>query len=464
MKRNKGTSLIIKHQEMSDVPFLQMTVHHARYLVLPILLWAAGAHAGNWPQWRGPAFNGSTEERPLPETWGTTEGIAWSSPLAGAAASTPIVWEGRVFLSGVDQVRDQLQAMCFDRVTGRLLWSRDVARGTRRDHRSNYASNSPVTDGTRVVFFFGTGDLVCYDFEGKSLWARNLERELGPFAYRWTLGTSPLLYGDTLYVQVLQRDVPVEGRGHADRENRSFLLALDPLSGRTRWQHFRPSRAAGESQESHTTPIPMLHAGRFQLLVAGGDAVSGHDPATGRELWRWDAWNPRLVQSWPLIASPVAVQGLAFVCVPKNQPVYAVRVDRSGKLDDSAVAWNSHDQRPVTSEVPTPAVYDGDLFVVSDSRKSLTRLDPRTGRVKWTMRTPGLAKYEASPLAGDGRIYLINFAGEVVVVRAADGHVLHEVTMDHPAENEMVRASIIAAYGQLFIRTTRRLYCVGSKR
>jgi len=440
-----------------------MTTHRIRCLALPVVLWAAAvAQAGNWPQWRGPAFNGSTAERPLPAKWTTTENIAWSTPLPGAAASTPIVWDDRVFLSGVDQARDELVAQCFDRTDGRLLWSHDVAQGTRRDHRSNYASNSPVTDGTRVVFFFGTGDLLCYDLTGRAVWTRNLERELGPFAYRWTLGTSPLLYGGTLYVQILQRDVPVEDRGRKDRENRSFLLALDPATGRTRWQHFRPSAAAGESHESHTTPIPMSWQGQTQLLIAGGDAVSGHDPATGRELWRWDAWNPRLVQSWPLIASPVAVDGLAFVCVPKNQPIYAVRVDRQGKLDDSAVVWNSRTERAVTSEVPTPALYDGDLFVVSDSRKSLTRLDPRTGKVRWTMRTPGLAKYEASPLAGDGRLYLINFAGEVVVVRASDGHILHQVTMDHPAENEMVRASIIAAHGQLLIRTTRRLYCVGS--
>jgi outer membrane protein assembly factor BamB len=353
--------------------------------------------------------------------------------------------------------------MAFDRLSGRRLWSRDVAKGSRRDHRSNYASNSPATDGTRVVFFFGTGDLLCYDFSGKRLWARNLERELGPFAFYWSFGGSPLLYGGTLYMQILQRDVPVGGRGRADRENPSFLLALDPATGRTRWQHFRPSRAVSESRESHTTPIPMVDKGQAQLLVAGGDALSGHDPATGRELWRWDVWNPRFDQRWPLIASPVAAGGVALVCVPKNQPVYAVRTDRRGTLDQSGVGWSSRGERAVTSEVPTPALYDGDFFVLSDSRRSLSRVDARTGKVKWSMRTPGLAKYEASPLAGDGKIYLINFDGQALVVRAADGRVLHAVAMDDPADKEMVRSSIIAAYGHLFIRTTRRLYCVGNK-
>ena len=218
-----------------------------------------------------------------------------------------------------------LQAMCLDRLTGKLLWSRDVAKGVRRDHRSNFASNSPATDGRSVVFLFGNGDLFACDFDGKQLWARNLERELGPFAFYWTFGGSPLLYGGTLFVQVLQRDVPVEGRGRPGQGNQSFLLALDPATGKTRWQHFRPSRAVSESRESHTTPIPIFFKGQTQLLVAGGDALTGHDPVTGKELWRWDTWNPQSIPSWPLIASPVASEGLALLCVPKNQPTYAVR-------------------------------------------------------------------------------------------------------------------------------------------
>ena len=135
-------------------------------------------------------------------------------------------------------------------------------------------------------------------------------------SFFWTFGGSPLLYEDKLYVQVLQRNVPVPGRGV--QGNESYLLALDPSTGRTLWRHVRPSQAVAESQESHTTPIPMLHAGRRQLLIAGGDALSGHDPATGKELWRWGDWNPSRSPSWPLIASPVAADGIALICVPKG--------------------------------------------------------------------------------------------------------------------------------------------------
>jgi outer membrane protein assembly factor BamB len=439
------------------------TVRYIAFLAM-VLAVAVSAQASDWPQWRGPYFNGSTDEEGLPSKWSKTENIAWSADLPGAAAATPIVWGDRVFLSGVDAAKDRLQAMCFGRADGRLLWNHDLAKGIRQDTRSNHASTSPVTDGKLTIFFYGNGDLICFDFDGGRRWARNIQRDYGPFAFFWTFSSSPLLYDGKLYLQVLQRDVPVRGRGLKDRENKSYLLALDPNTGETLWRQIRSSKAAGESRESHTTPIPMLHGGQPQLLIAGGDAITGHDPASGKELWRWGDWNPRRARNWPLIASPVSGDGVALVCVPKREPVYAIETSRSGILDDRAVAWASREANAVTSEVPTPAYYDGDFFVLSDSRRSLSRVQPRTGKVKWTVETPGRAKYEASPLAADGKIYLINFKGHVAVISAANGDVRHLIPMDEPARGESVRASIVAAHGQLFIRTTRKLYCVGKGR
>jgi outer membrane protein assembly factor BamB len=133
-------------------------------------------------------------------------------------------------------------------------------------------------------------------------------------------------------------------------------------------------------------------------------------------------------------------------------------------LGDDSIAWVSDDVRDVSADVPTPAFYDGDFFILSDVRKCLSRVEPRTGKVKWTVSTPGRVKYEASPLAADGKIYLINFAGEVAVVDAGDGSILHEISMDDSKSGEVVRSSIVAAHGQLFIRTTDTLYCVGKSR
>ncbi|MHC4545307.1 MAG: outer membrane protein assembly factor BamB family protein, partial [Planctomycetota bacterium] len=165
-----------------------------------------------------------------------------------------------------------------------------------------------------------------------------------------------------------------------------------------------------------------------------------------------------------LVPSPVGGDGIVLVCAPKNAPVYAIRAGGSGVLDDSAIAWKSEEVREVSSDVPTPAFYDGDFFVLSDLQKSLSRVEPRTGKVKWKIQTPGDSKYEASPLAADGKIYLINHSGDVAIINPANGDVLKVIDMDKPSSGELVRASISAAYGQLFIRTTRKLYCVGKGR
>ena len=264
-------------------------------------------------------------------------------------------------------------------------------------------------------------------------------------------------------MQILQRNVPVDGRGLPDGESKAYVLAVHPDTGETLWRHIRPTEAQNESQESHTTPIPYNHNGQKLLLIAGGDALTGHDLATGAELWRWGQWNPKRVPIGPLIASPVPGDGVALVSIPKGQPVYAVKTNETGELDDQAIAWSSRDEKHVTTEVPTPAYYDGDFFVLSDSRKNLARLDGSTGKVKWSTPMPA-SKYEASPLAADGKLYAINFDGQVSILDATDGKVIRQISMDKPAEHEMVRASIIATHGQLLIRTTRTLYCVGKTR
>jgi len=429
-----------------------------------VLVCVSAAFGGDWPHWRGPYYNGSTDEKNLPSNWSTTEGIAWSVDLAGSSAATPIIQGSRVFLSGVDKDRDMLLAMCLDRTNGKLLWQHDIAKEIGRDRRSTYAAGSAVTDGKLVVFLYGNGDLVCYEVNGRRKWARNIQDDYGPFAFLWTYGGSATLFDGRLYLQVLQRDVPVHGRGLKNKKNESYLLAVDPDTGKTLWRQIRPSEARAESLEAFSTPIPFSFGGKEQLLIAGGDVLTGHDLETGKELWRWGTWNPRRIGHWRLVPSPVAGGDVVLACGPKNAPVYAIRPSGSGVLDDSAIAWDSRDVREVTSDVPTPAFFDGDFFVLSDLRRSLSRVEPRTGKVKWKIRTPGYSKYEASPLAADGKIYLINHSGDVAIINAANGNVLKVIDMGKSSGREVVRASISAAYGQLFIRTTRKLYCIGKER
>jgi outer membrane protein assembly factor BamB len=307
-------------------------------LLALVLLAVSVTQAGDWPHWRGPYFNGSTDEKDLPSKWSKTDEIAWSVDLPGSSAATPIIWADKIFISGVDSARKMLLATCFDRSSGKLLWQHDIAEGISQDRRSTLAASSPVTDGKIVVFFYANGDLVCFDTNGRRQWKRNLHDDYGEFAFLWTFGSSPTLLDGRLYIQVLQRDVPVRGRGLTDKKNESYILAMEPATGKNLWRQIRPSKARAESREAFSTPIPFSFNGNQQLLVIGGDALTGHDPETGKELWRWGTWNPTRIGHWRLVPSPVAGDGIVLACAPKNDPIYAIQPKGSGVLDDSAIA------------------------------------------------------------------------------------------------------------------------------
>ena len=204
---------------------------HVAILDVDLVEWFFGAPCGQLAQFRGPNFNGFSAEANLPSSWSQTENVVWATELPGASAASPVVWEDRVFISSADAENNTLVAMCLDRKTGNVLWQHVVAKGIRRDSRSNFAAPTPATDGDVVVFFYGSGPMVAFDMNGDVRWKRNIADDYGEFAFQWTFSTSPLLYDGKLYLQVLQRDTAVRGRGASDRTNESYLLALYPKTG-----------------------------------------------------------------------------------------------------------------------------------------------------------------------------------------------------------------------------------------
>ncbi|HVK57631.1 MAG TPA: PQQ-binding-like beta-propeller repeat protein [Candidatus Kapabacteria bacterium] len=412
--------------------------------------------AADWPQWRGPSFNGFTEEKALPTEF-SKESAVWALDMPGPSASTPVVIGDKVFVSTADSQNKSLRAMCIDRKTGKVIWDHKTGDGINRDDRSNYSSPSPAADKDRVIFFYGNGTLVAFDHSGKELWQRSITKDYGDFAFQWTFSSSPMLAYGKLYLQVLQRDTPVHGKGKQGAE--SFLLAMDPATGKELFRHVRPSEAAAESLEAFSTPIPHKNGNRDEIVILGGDCITGHDPATGKEFWRWGSWNPNRIGHWRLVPSPVAGGGVILACAPKGSPVFAVKSGLNGNQDDSAIAWKS-ETREVSSDVSTPLFMDGDFFVLAEDKRSLSRVEPATGKVKWTSELPGRKKFEASPTGADGKIYLMNFAGDVAVVDAKEGKVLNTVPMGD-GNDDMVRSTIVAANGQLLIRTNKKLYCIG---
>lgn len=430
-----------------------------RLLAVAVLLIQCSLHAENWAHWRGPNFDGSSGEKNLPADFSKTENVKWSTALPGPSAATPIIWGDRVFLSSSDDKTKNLHAMCLDRKTGKLLWDQEVGIGFSQDRMSNFASPSPVTDGKIVVFLYGTGDLAAFDFAGKKLWSRQLEKDYGQFAYQWTYGASPTLFDGKLYVQVLQRNEPVHGRGAAKSD--SYLLALEPQTGKQIFKHVRPSEAHMESHEAYSTPIPVEQNGRVEMLITGGDCISGHNPKTGEEYWRWGSWNPTRIEHWRLVPSPVAGAGVVLACAPKGSPVFACKAGAKGNQDDSVLAWKSS-EREVSSDVCTPLFYKGRFYILNGDRKTISRVEPASGKVEWTGELGTRAKIEASPVGADDKIYFQNFKGEVFIVAAADQFKLLKTIPMGDDGDDQLRASISVSQGDLFIRTGHHVYCIGT--
>ena len=440
-------------------------------LVLLALVTPVSALA-NWDNWRGPAHNGSSPETNLPATFSRTENVKWAVTLPGPSAATPVIWGDRVFLPAADAASGQQAALCLDRRTGAVLWRADISAFSTDGQYSNSCSPSPVTDGRTVVFFFGTGELVAFTVEGRKLWERNL----GPFAFQWTFATSPLLHDGRLVIQVLQRDVAVRGKGKPTG-NESYLLALEPATGRELWRVLRPSDAVAESREAFSTPLPFTHNGRQELVVVGGDCITGHDPANGRELWRWGTWNPTKIGHWRLVPSPTVGGGVILACGPKNAPVYAVKAGGSGTLTTKNLAWQSHvqqvedaavaaptiNERDLTTDVPTPLFYEGKFYILNGTKRKLYCVDPAKGAVVWSGDLGGRSPFQCSPTAADGKIYMMNFDADVFVVQAGGSEfkLLNNANLKDEGDDTRHRSSVAISQGNLFIRTGTKLFCLG---
>jgi len=367
-----------------------------------------------------------------------------------------------VFVSSADETNRATRALSIDRKSGKVVWDEQVSTGYGYGDSSNFASPSPVTDGKVAVFLYGNGDLAAFDFGGKKIWSRNLQKDYGGLAYNWTYGASPLLYDGKLIVEVLQRNEPVRGRGRTDGPIDSYLLAMEPQTGKTMWKHTRLCDARAESHEAYTTPIPFTRDGRTELLIVGGDCITGHSLKDGEEFWRWATWNPTKITHWRLVPSVVTGGKVLLASAPKGAPIYAFKPGGKGQLDDSWLAWKSQ-EREVSTDVATPLFYQGRFYVLNGERRTIARVDPATGRADWIGDLESRIKIESSPTGADGKIYFQNFRGEVFVVAAAEQFkLLHKAAMGDE-EDDQNRASIAASQGELFIRTGHKLYCVGQR-
>ena len=423
------------------------------------------AQAGNWPQWRGPNNNGSAAETGLPDSCDPAK-AKWMTPMPGASHATPIVWGERVFVTSTDPASNGLLGMCVSARDGKILWQKRLGDNIKAP-RNNGATPSPVTDGKLVCFLFGSGDLAALDMDGNLLWTKNLVSQHGNLCTQFGYSSSPLLWDGKLFIQILRRTKPYSGPAGTEQPLDSLILAFDFLTGRELWKHVRPSAALNESLESYSTPVPFEFQNRKELLVQGGDCISGHDPATGSELWRME-YNPQRETHWRLIPSPVTAGRRIMMATPRGGPLLALDAGATGMVKPAALAW-TYDER--TTDSGTPLIYQEMIYVLHSDKKDpvvkggtsspgvfLLVIDPATGKQTGRCQIAQDGAWRASPTGADGKIYVMSEQGEVVVVSAGpNGQILSRTDLaDGPA-----CATISAANQCLFIRTAGKLTCFG---
>ena len=420
------------------------------------MILTTSASAENWPQWRGPFLNGFTTEKNLPITWSKTENVLWIARMPGPGQTTPIIWEDRVFVSAIENESEKMWAICLNRSDGRELWKHEMGIGFFTQTGNNGASPSPIVDGERVYFLFGTGDLTAFDMEGRIVWQRNIERDHGRIQINFRYGASPLLYRDKLYISVLHRHTKVEAEP-GQPTPMSYLLCIDPETGKDLWKRERKTDAVSESMEAYTTPYPFEGQNGPLIIVAGGDYVTAHDPDDGEEVWRSVNLNPNKKKDYRLVPSVVSADEMVVFYEPRGEAMFAIEDGASGQLAEDDLAWTIQENAP---DVCSPLVMDGKLFVLDGRKRVMSCLDPKTGEVYWRGKLGMTKVFQASPTGADGKIYCISMGGEVIVLSAGDKfEVLSRIDMGEG----VCRSTISAAYGQLFIRTSENLYCVGNK-
>jgi outer membrane protein assembly factor BamB len=400
------------------------------------------AKAENWPQWRGPSLNGVSNEKNLPVKWTNEENVVWKIAMPGLSGSTPIVWRDRIFLSLAEG--DNLALWCVSKNNGEVIWKQPLGAGNVKMRKHNMSSPSPVTDGRAVYVMTGTGILKAFDFNGKELWTRDIQKEYGSFGLNWGYSSSPLLFEDSLFVQVLHG---------MKTDDPSYVMRIDKKNGKTLWKVDRPTNAIRESPDSYTTPALLRYGKTTEIVITGGDCVTGHDPANGKELWRANGLNPDNNPFYRIVASPIIFNEIIYVPT-RVKPLLALRAGGRGDITSSHVLWSTVNG----PDVPTP-VTDGRYFYIINDKGIVWCLDAKTGAEVYGQQRLKPGTYSGSPVLADGKIYVTDEDGLTTVIAAGPKF---EVLSENPL-GEYCLSSPAISDGRIYIRTSGHLYAIGKK-
>ena len=394
----------------------------------------------NWPRWRGSRDNGSTDTGKYPVKWDANTHLSWKIQLPGKGCSTPIVWNGRIYVTAPVEGQDALLALD---ASGKLLWQATFGPEFKGKHKNGSGCNSsPATDGQSIFIYFKSGNLAAVDFDGKLRWKTNLLERYGQLTLYWDYGSSPAL---------TEKDVVMAVMHHGE----SYLAAFDKLTGNLHWKVARNYETPVEGDHSYATPLVIRHEGREALLVLGGERLTAHDAADGRILWTCGDFNPDAKKNWVPVASPVVVGNMAVVPYGRGDRLHGIKLGGSGDVTATHRLWRRDNSGAF---VPTPAEYKGRVYVLRD-KGGVDCVDPVTGKSFWTGALPETKeKYYASPLVADGKLYAVREDGVAFVARI-DGK--FEVLSQNDMGEQMI-GSPVPVSNRLLLRGVDHLFCVGA--
>jgi outer membrane protein assembly factor BamB/protein tyrosine phosphatase (PTP) superfamily phosphohydrolase (DUF442 family) len=426
---------------------------------------------GSWPSFRGPRASGIADGQNLPDKWNgkTGENILWRTPIPGLAHSSPVVWGNRIFVTTAvstdpkatfrpglygdgDASKDRSVhrwiIYALDKQSGKILWEKVAYEGApieKRHIKSTYANSTPVTDGRIVVAWFGSQGVYAYDVNGKLLWKVNLGRvDMGAYdipTYEWGPASSPIIWKDLVILQ-------------CDTQTDSFIIAFNADTGKAVWKTKR------DEIPSWGTPTVATTSKGEELVANASNFIRGYDPRTGKELWRLGG-NSKITAPTPIFADDmlVVVSGRG-----PERPIFVVKAGArgdltlpEGKTSSDTVAWSRTGRG---SYMPTPLIYNGILYVLANNG-TFDAYNLKTGEEIYRQRLSVVGSgFSASPIASDGKIYLSNEDGEILVVSAGE-------KFNHIATNsmgELLMATPALSDGVMYVRSAESLFAVGRKK
>jgi outer membrane protein assembly factor BamB len=398
-------------------------------LIVGLLAFVGLAHAEDWPGWRGPRGDGTSNETGLPIRWAAGENVRWKVSVPGVGHASPIVVGDRVLIESCREETKERLLLCYDRRDGKLLWERVVLTAPlERKHKFNScASSTPASDAQHVwVSFFAQPRAVaaCYDLEGNKVW----EKSPGEFHSVHGYCSPPVLFKDLVIL-------------NEDQDNPSaFMVALDKMTGAERWRVERPGI------RSYCPPTIVECAGRPQLVLSGSNHVTSYDPENGKKLWEIDGPTEQFVASF------VQHDGLLFMTggFPERH-VLAIRPDGTGDVTKTHIAWRT---MKGAGYVPSPVAWDHHVYLVNDDGVA-TCWEAKSGKQCWQERIG--RRHHASPIAADGMVYFTAEDGTTTVARAGP---TFEVLAKNSFGEECVASPAVSG-GNLFYRTAGQLWCIG---